>query len=240
MIVSGYDGVGVRVIRGGSGTLSKFSTVDTTMWCDVTLPALKYAFNTALLSGEGLFVRKSALEAIGGFPESLTEDAHISLLFSQKGFMLALLDSTIYEGAPKSLKSMIRQKLRWHRGLFLCLRETLISKTPLSRKLTLTYTYSSPIVLVAIALSQVILTIGIAAPHLVPRPIFIWSLLVTFSTLSAPIYLALAKYRIPISVTLLMPLYWCAVGILTLYAFLCPWISWYKTSSRADFNPDRL
>lgn len=237
LITSGCDGVGVKVIRGGNGVISAFSLVDTTMWCDVTLPAVTYFFRSPLLSGEGLFVRKAAVEILGGFPNSLTEDAHLTLLFAQQGLKMLLLDSAIYEGAPLDLDTLIKQKLRWHRGMFLCLRQTLRAKLPIRRKIALVLTYSAPIVLIAIALSFIMVILSLFVSGAVPSFLLWWSFFIILSTLSAPIYLAKTKYHIPLVPVLMLPLYWFAVGILTLYAFFSSRITWYKTLRRADFNP---
>jgi cellulose synthase/poly-beta-1,6-N-acetylglucosamine synthase-like glycosyltransferase len=235
LLASGCDGVGMRVIRGGNGIVSTFSWIDTTMWCDVTLPALTCLLRSPLVSGEGLFVRKDAMETLGGFPNSLTEDSHLTLLFAQRGLSMKLLNRTVYEGAPMDLNNLIRQKLRWHRGISFCFRQTIMSKLPIRRKIELTLAYSAPVVLVAISLSFLIIVLGILDPWIIPGFILWWSLFIVISTMTAPIYLTLAKYSIPVRSILLLPFYWFVVGLLTLYAFFSPRISWYRTSKRADF-----
>lgn len=237
LLYSGCDGVGVKVIRGGKGATSLFSWVDTNMWCDVTLPAVSLLLESPLLSGEGLFLRREALASIGGFPDSLTEDAHLTLLFAQQGLKMFLLDSTIYEGAPRDLSVLFRQKLRWHKGNFLCLRKTLTSRLPVKRKAALAISYSAPLVLVAIALSFIILVLYMFIPNIIPEFLFYWSLLVALTTFTAPFYLSMEKYAVSLSTTILLPIYWFLIGLLTLYALICPRISWYKTLRRADFNP---
>ncbi|MFH0897318.1 MAG: glycosyltransferase, partial [Candidatus Bathyarchaeota archaeon] len=194
LLATGCEGVGVKVIRGGNSVLSTFSMVDTTMWCDVTLPALTRILNTTLLSGEGLFLRKDALDALGGFPESLTEDAHLSLLFAQHGMKMFLLDSFIYEGAPLGWSNLIRQKLRWHKGEFICLRKTLTAPLPIRRKVALVLAYSAPMVLIAIAFSYLTIILFMLAPQAVPSFLLWWSYFVALTTLTAPIYLARANY----------------------------------------------
>jgi cellulose synthase/poly-beta-1,6-N-acetylglucosamine synthase-like glycosyltransferase len=235
LLATGCDGVGVKVIRGGNGTLSRFSLADTTMWCDVTLPALTYLLRSPLLSGEGLFLKRVALEAVGGFPESLTEDSHLTLLFAQKGLKMSLLDSIVYEGAPANFNALAKQKMRWHRGTSLCARETLTGKLPIRRRAALVLAYSAPIVLIAIALSFLVLALNIIDPQVVPTFLLWWSLFIALTTLTAPIYLARTKYRIPLSSTILLPFYWFTIGLLTIYAIFSPRISWYRTSRRADF-----
>ncbi len=237
LLTSGCDGVGVRVIRGGDSILNIFSLVDTTMWCDVTLPALTHIFNSPLLSGEGLFLKKAAVDVLGGIPESLTEDAHLSLLFAQHGMKMLLLDSAIYEGAPLDLNTLIRQKLRWHRGTSICLRKTLTAPLPIRRKAALIVAYSAPLVLIAITFSFLTIILFMVAPQVVPAFILWWSFFVVLTTLTAPLYLARAKYSIPLTSTLLLPIYWFIIGLLTIYAFFSPRISWYKTLRRANFAP---
>ena len=237
LLASGYDCVGMKVIRGGSGVVSSFSWIDTTMWCDVTLPALTCILNTTLASGEGLFVRRDAIQTIGGFPNSLTEDSQLTLLFAQRGLRMALLNSEVYEGAPRDMSGLARQKLRWHKGISRCLGETLVSNLPIRRKIELAIAYSAPIVLVAIALSFLLIVIGLLEPGVVPGVVFWWSIFVAASTFSAPIYMVRSRYSMTLRTSLSLPLYWFSIGVLTVYAFLSPRIQWYKTVRRSDFAP---
>ena len=81
------------------------------------------------------------------------------------------------------------------------------------------------------------IVLGALYPQVIPSYIFVWSIIVTVSTLTAPIYMARARYSITLKSSLLLPLYWFSVGVLTVYAFFSPRVPWYKTMRRSDFTP---
>ncbi|BFH72732.1 glycosyltransferase family 2 protein [Sulfurisphaera javensis] len=72
------------------------------------------------LEGTCTFVRKSALQEVGGWNEySLTEDLDLSLKLASKGYKIVYLPSIIaWREVPVSLRWLIKQRLRWYRGHF--------------------------------------------------------------------------------------------------------------------------
>lgn len=72
------------------------------------------------LEGTCTFVRKSALEEIGGWNEySLTEDLDLSIKLSSMGYKIIYLPSIVaWREVPISLRWLIKQRLRWYRGHF--------------------------------------------------------------------------------------------------------------------------
>ena len=73
---------------------------------------------TAELRGNGMFVRRAALEAAGGWrPSAMTEDLDLSTRLSAAGEHVALAPETaVEEEAVERLGALWRQRLRWAEG----------------------------------------------------------------------------------------------------------------------------
>lgn len=73
---------------------------------------------TAELRGNGMFVRRDALEAVGGWSErSLTEDLELSTRLSAYGRHVTLApEAEVAEEAVERLSALWRQRLRWAEG----------------------------------------------------------------------------------------------------------------------------
>ena len=95
---------------------------------------------TAELRGNGMFVRREALEAVGGWSErSLTEDLELSTRLSAYGRHVTLgPEAEVGEEAVETLDALWRQRLRWAEGSLRRLLEhgpgLLAGSQPLSRK----------------------------------------------------------------------------------------------------------
>jgi len=234
LIMNGYDAVGVKVLRVGDTVTQTLSYIDTFFWINVSLPGITTISGYPLLSGEGLFVSKKALEIIGGFPNSLTEDSMLTVEFAKHKLKIGLLDSTIYEDAPKTLSAVVKQRIRWHRGYAQCLLKTIKSPIPIRLKAIISMSYTSPISLIVIAfsLAYVFMYIPLSAIfhiHILPE-ILILSIFSIITVLSAPLYLITSKAYIPRKESfIILLLYWSLLGIATIYSFLAPKVQWYKT-----------
>ena len=76
---------------------------------------------TLAMSGCAMLLKRGALEAIGGFPDGLTEDVELSLRMIEKGFTLAYcgsFSSAVRTKTPSELRSLLVQKYRWMSGSF--------------------------------------------------------------------------------------------------------------------------
>ena len=95
---------------------------------------------TAELRGNGMFVRRVALDAAGGWSErALTEDLDLSTRLSVHGRHVTLApEAVVREEAVETLGDLWRQRLRWAEGSLRRLLEhgprLLASSQPVSRK----------------------------------------------------------------------------------------------------------
>jgi 1,2-diacylglycerol 3-beta-glucosyltransferase len=95
---------------------------------------------TAELRGNGMFVRRAALDSMGGWNRrALTEDLDLSTRLSAAGHHVALApDAAVEEEAVETLPALWRQRLRWAEGSLRRLLEhgpgLLAGSQPLTRK----------------------------------------------------------------------------------------------------------
>lgn len=85
--------------------------------------------------GTNVIFRRSAVEAIGGFPEdSITEDLRASILLIDKGYTSMYVSKILAEGlGPLDVDSYFNQQFRWGRGGL----EILFKRRPFSSKMSL-------------------------------------------------------------------------------------------------------
>jgi len=234
LISNGYDAVGVKVLRVGESITQTLSYIDTFFWINVSLPGITKISGYPLLSGEGLFVSKKALEKIGGFPDSLTEDSMLTVEFAKNNLKIGLLDSVVYENSPKKLRSLVKQRIRWHRGYAQCFIKTLKSKIPAKLKIVLAISYTSPISLIVIAFSLIYifyyLILGSTLHVFLLPELLLLSIFSILTAVSAPIYLIKNDNYIKRRESFyFLILYWSLLGFATVYSFIVPKIQWYKT-----------
>jgi 1,2-diacylglycerol 3-beta-glucosyltransferase len=95
---------------------------------------------TAELRGNGMFVRRDALEALGGWnPRALTEDLDLSTRLAANGRHVTLApEAAVAEEAVETLGALWRQRLRWAEGSLRRLLEHgppfVLGRQPLGRK----------------------------------------------------------------------------------------------------------
>ena len=252
LIEEGYDAIGVRVYRYRNTVLGSFLHLDTFIWYNIFLPAFQALGRSFPFSGEGIFLRKNALEACGGFPEVLTEDGYLSILLAERGFKFGLLDSEVEELAPKGWRSNIRQRLRWNRGYVQCISRLLRSRIPLKTRLALLFAYWAPVTCVASLITTVFFMlywftwafapgISFVAPWMrtviYTRYLFYWSAilayLITASLLYIIAYLIAGKrFERLAPYVISLPLYWLYLGLVALATPFAPTKKWFKTERR--------
>lgn len=120
---------------------------------------------TAELRGNGMFVRRSELEAVGGWGErALTEDLELSTRLAAAGRSVTLApEVAVNEEAVETLGALWRQRLRWAEGSMRRLLEhgpTLVTgPLPLGRKidfLAFTAEFAVPPLFAATAVASVV------------------------------------------------------------------------------------
>jgi cellulose synthase/poly-beta-1,6-N-acetylglucosamine synthase-like glycosyltransferase len=246
-----YDVMQSAVFRKGRSILSHFLMIDTVFWYRKYLPLLLKHAQGFPLSGEGLFIRKSVLDEVGGFPEVLTEDAYLGLLLSERGRRFGIVDSVVVEKAPRNAKAHFIQRSRWHRGYLTCLRRLFLSNLSLRRKFFFLMPLIAPLscslaflgwtfTLCRLAISLAPGThweFGIGVPFEAPilaGAVYYWSLVlacvgIPLILLSYTQVLWEEKQRPYMFVLPLIPLYWMFVGFVATCSFFRGAKKWGKT-----------
>ena len=103
----------------------------------------KDALGAMFCCGTNVVFRRSALEAVGGFPEgSLTEDFQLSLRLHEAGWRTVYVPEVLARGlGPEDSASYVSQQLRWARGCLSSLASVLVARLPW--RLRLQYALSS-------------------------------------------------------------------------------------------------
>ena len=246
-----YDVMQSAVFRKGRSLLSNFLMIDTIFWYRKYLPLLLRHAQGFPLSGEGLFIRKSVLDEVGGFPEVLTEDAYLGLLLSERGSRFGIVDSVVVEKAPRNAKAHFIQRSRWHRGYLTCLRRLFGGKLSFRRKFFFLMPLIAPLscslaflgwtfILCHVAISLMSGThwehgIGISFESpILAGVLYYWSLVlacvgIPLILLSYTQVLWEEKERPYLRVLPLIPLYWMFVGFVATCSFFRGTKTWGKT-----------
>lgn len=96
-------------------------------------------------SGNGLVLRREALDDVGGWNEdALTEDIDLSVRFTLAGWEIRYCDDVVvWEEAVVSLRALIRQRTRWFEGAIRCLGDhlpaILLGRGPLFKRMDMLF-----------------------------------------------------------------------------------------------------
>ncbi len=97
--------------------LTRQFTIEYCALFDGLLPALDAMRLPIPLGGTSNHFRVSALKWLMAWdPFNVTEDADLGMRLARNGYRCAMLDSTTYEEAPRTLMSWLRQRTRWLKG----------------------------------------------------------------------------------------------------------------------------
>ncbi|HEX4294222.1 MAG TPA: glycosyltransferase family 2 protein [Rhizomicrobium sp.] len=97
--------------------LTRQFEADYRLWFGMLLQGLDRIGVPIPLGGTSNHFRIDVLRDIGAWdPFNVTEDADLGIRLSQRGFRVAMLDSTTFEEAPTRLGVWIKQRSRWLKG----------------------------------------------------------------------------------------------------------------------------
>ncbi len=97
--------------------LTRLFTLEYSLWFDWYLPGLESLGIPIPLGGTSNHFDARVLRALGGWdPFNVTEDADLGIRFTQRGWRVAMLDSTTFEEANSRVGNWIRQRSRWIKG----------------------------------------------------------------------------------------------------------------------------
>jgi len=240
MIQSGASVVGCKVYRWSSTLLGRLSYVDTYLWYNVALPAFAWITGAPLVSGEGMAVSTEFLKEIGGFPEKLAEDAYLSIAASLRGRRVSLLDVVVWEGAPATLRSLIKQRMRWYRGHLECLSEVFRWRSQSGNTARLLVVVLQPVILLLLPIPFVVTAVHHLLNVEVPAYIMAMAYLEAFSLIAAPAYIVYRWKELRESSTLLAPLYWILQSFIVLASVVAPSVPWFKTVRSSEELANRV
>ena len=97
--------------------LARCFTLEYAAWFRVFLPGLARLGGVVPLGGTTLFVRRSALDTVGGWDaHNVTEDADLGLRLARHGYQTEVIRIVTEEEANARLWPWIRQRSRWLKG----------------------------------------------------------------------------------------------------------------------------
>lgn len=96
---------------------------------------MRNSSNSAAYTGSNAVILRKAMKEIGGFPlNTITEDFEVSIRLQQEGYITYATDEVQAAGlTTTTFESMIKQRIRWARGIIQSLRNT---RAIFSRKLS--------------------------------------------------------------------------------------------------------
>lgn len=246
-----YDAAQATVLRQGRSVLSRFLYIDTAFWFRKYIPFVLGLAGGMPLSGEGLFIRTSVLNEVGGFPEVLTEDAYIGIMLTERGKRFGLVSSVITEKAPRNIRSHFVQRLRWNRGYLTCLRRLAQSSLPLKKKCVLALPFLTPLscslafVGWLVILGQWIATLigGVDLPAMTvsliqhptyERAMYLWAMALFVAGIPLCVFSYIHTLRMlgmkrSMPLVALLPYYWTFIGFAATCSFFKDTTHWGRT-----------
>jgi cellulose synthase/poly-beta-1,6-N-acetylglucosamine synthase-like glycosyltransferase len=97
--------------------MARLFAVEYASWFRVLLPGVQRLGLFVPLGGTTLFLRRNALEEVGGWDaHNVTEDAELGLRLARSGYRTELVDTTTFEEATAAVGPWVRQRSRWLKG----------------------------------------------------------------------------------------------------------------------------
>ncbi len=115
------------VYNAGRNALTRFQEDEYRVFQTLLQRARQVMGGFVCLAGNGLIVRRAALDAVGGWnTEALTEDIDLTVRLHLDGWEVRYCyEAEVYEEGVVGLRDLIRQRERWFEGALLCLGEYL-------------------------------------------------------------------------------------------------------------------
>jgi cellulose synthase/poly-beta-1,6-N-acetylglucosamine synthase-like glycosyltransferase len=97
--------------------LTRMFTLDYSLWFDQVLPGLERLGIPIPLGGTSNHFKVGVLRELRAWdPFNVTEDADLGIRLTQKGYRVAIVDSTTFEEASHQASTWIKQRSRWIKG----------------------------------------------------------------------------------------------------------------------------
>ncbi len=107
-----------RTLNKHKNWLTRFINIETLGFQWILQAGRYHLSGIAILPGTNYVIRKSVIEACGGWDEkAITEDSELSVRIYEEGYQIKFVPLSItYEQEPEKLSVWIRQRTRWVRG----------------------------------------------------------------------------------------------------------------------------
>lgn len=126
-LMSKYDGLQteVRIYNTKEGFLAKMTDIEFRVH-GATKQYLGSKGNFATLGGNGQFLKRTVLDIVGGWSDSLADDTELSCRVLKAGYKIGFCDSTyVLQEAVTNLTQYVNQRARWGQGNTLIMKDTL-------------------------------------------------------------------------------------------------------------------
>ena len=143
-------------INAGQNMLTRFLSYECSVQYELYLQGKDALDLYVSLAGTCQFIRKEALDAIGGWNEnSLGEDIDLSMKLIEQGKVIRYASEVrTFEESPSSVKSLLAQRARWYRGnIEVGLRFGRLMKRPNVRRLDAEMTFFGTFMILACVLN---------------------------------------------------------------------------------------
>ena len=97
--------------------ITKWFTIEYTMWFSFFLPGLASLGAPIPLGGTSNHFRRMSLRSLGGWdPYNVTEDADLGIRMFREGYSVRILESVTLEEANSDFVNWVKQRSRWYKG----------------------------------------------------------------------------------------------------------------------------
>ena len=97
--------------------IARLFTIEYAAWFRVFLPGIERMGLPVPLGGTTLFLRREAIEAVGGWDaHNVTEDADLGLRLARRGYRTEVIETVTLEEANSRPWPWIKQRSRWFKG----------------------------------------------------------------------------------------------------------------------------